>query len=327
MYALPKVVRSWKKFMRRVEYDRFGDASVLRLRDAPTPIPGDGELRVRVHAAALNPKDVLLRKGRMQWLAGRSFPRTTGYDFAGEVDAVGPEVTGYAVGDRVFGMLPGQAGGSIAEELVAPARCVARMPEGLTFEECAGVPLAALTALQALRDCGRVKHDDRVLINGASGGVGVFAIQVARTLGARVTTLSSARNLELCRSLGASEALDYAEARPFDPPPRWDCVFDVFGNRSFAAVRPALTPLGTYVTTVPSARNVVDHVRTAVGFPRARLVVVESNGEDLARLAHWLSQGIIKPVVDRVFALDEVADAQRYIETKRARGKVIVRVR
>lgn len=313
--------------MRRVEYDRFGDASVLLIRDVPAPVPRADELRVRVFAAALNPKDVLLRKGRMQWLAGRRFPRTAGYDFAGEVEVVGPEVTGYAPGDRVFGMLRTQTGGALAEALVASPRELAHMPEGLSFEEAAGIPLAALTALQALRDCGRVKPDDQVLINGASGGVGVYAIQIARTLGARVTTLSSARNLELCRSLGAAEALDYAEASPFAPPHRWDCVFDVFGNRSFAAVRPSLAPLGSYVTTVPAPRNVVDHVRTAVGFPRARLVVVESNHDDLERLAAWCAEGFIKPVIDRVFALDEVADAQRYVETKRARGKVILRVR
>jgi len=312
--------------VRRVEYDRFGDASVLVVRDAPTPEPRADEVRVRVRAAALNPKDVLLRKGRMQWLGGRSFPRTAGYDFAGEVDAVGAAVTGFAPGESVFGMLKRQSGGALAEQLVCSTRELAHMPENVSFEDAAGVPLAALTALQALRDCGRVKPDDKVLINGASGGVGVYAIQVARTLGARVTTLSSARNLDLCRSLGSAEALDYATATPFAPPGRWDCVFDVFGNRSFGAVRPSLAPLGTYVTTVPSARNVVDHVRTAVGFPRARLVVVESDAADLERLAHWITAGFVKPVVDRVYDLDAVAEAQRYLETKRARGKVILRV-
>lgn len=313
--------------MRRVEYDRFGDPSVLVIRDVPEPVPAAGEVRVRVHAAALNPKDVLLRKGRMQWLAGRRFPRTSGYDFAGEVDAVGPEVSGYAPGDRVFGMLRSHTGGALAEALVASSGELAHMPEELSFEDAAGVPLAALTALQALRDYARVKHDDQVLINGASGGVGVYAIQIARTLGARVTTVTSARNLALCLGLGASEALDYATARPFDPPPRWDCVFDVFGNRSFADVRPSLVALGTYVTTVPSPRNVVDRLRTSVGFPRARLVVVRSDHDDLARLAEWIAAGILRPVVDRVYPLDEIADAERYLETKRARGKVILRVR
>lgn len=312
--------------MRRVEYDRFGDASVLTLREAPTPTPGRGRLRVRVRAAALNPKDVLVRKGRMQWLTGRRFPRTAGYDFAGLVDAVGPGVDDFAVGDKVFGMLAGHSGGALAEALVCSPRELAHMSEVLSFEEAAAIPLAALTALQALRDCARLKTDDRVLVNGASGGVGVYAIQVARVLGARVTTLSSARNLEFCRSLGADETLDYAVDAPFATPARWDCIFDAFGNRSFGAARASLALRGTYVTTVPTPRNVLDHLRTALGFPRARLVVVESHRTDLERLAHWVDAGFLRPVIDRVLPLEEVAEAQRYLETRRARGKVVLRV-
>lgn len=311
--------------MRRVEYDSFGDASVLVVREADEALPRANEVRVRVRAAALNPKDVLLRKGRMRWLGGGGFPRTVGYDFAGVVDAVGAGVSEVSVGESVFGMLGTHAGGSLAESLVCRVDELATMPESLTFEQAAGIPLAGLTALQSLRDWGRVKHDDRVLINGASGGVGVFAIQIARTLGARVTTLSSEANRELCLSLGAIEALDYATARPFTEP-RWDCVFDAFGNRSFGVVRPSLTALGTYVTTVPSARNVIDHARTALGYPRARLVVVESRRSDLEHLAHWVTAGFVKPVIDSVYDLDHAAEAQRRIETRRARGKVIVRV-
>ncbi|MFO0627349.1 MAG: NAD(P)-dependent alcohol dehydrogenase [Polyangiales bacterium] len=222
-------------------------------------------------------------------------------------------------------MLGRHAGGSLAESLVCGLGELAVMPDRLSFEEAAGVPLAALTALQGLRDCGRVKPDDAVLINGASGGVGVYAIQIARVLGARVTTLSSEVNLALCARLGAHETLDYRAATPFAQR-RWDCVFDVFGNRSFGEARPALAPLGTYVTTVPAARNVIDHVRTAVGFPRARLVVVESRGADLEHLADWLDAGIVKPVIDSVFALDDIAEAQRRVESRRAQGKVVIRV-
>lgn len=311
--------------MRRVEYDRFGDPSVLVLRDVPSPSPQAHEVRVRVRAAALNPKDVLLRKGRMRWLGGARFPRTMGYDFAGEVDALGEGVDALAVGDRVFGMLGRHAGGALAESLTCSLGELAVMPARLSFEEAAGVPLAALTALQGLRDSGRVKPDDAVLINGASGGVGVYAIQIARVLGARVTTLSSEANLALCARLGAHETLDYRTAAPFAQR-RWDCVFDVFGNRSYGEVRPSLAPLGIYVTTVPAARNVIDHVRTAVGFPRARLVVVESRGSDLEHLADWLDAGIVKPVIDSVFDLADLADAQRRVESRRARGKVVIRV-
>lgn len=312
--------------MRAIVYERYGPPEVLQVRELPSPVPTSGEVLVRVHAAALNPKDSLVRKGKFRGVTGTRFPRLLGYDVAGVVGALGPGVTRLQVGDEVFGMKQAWAGGTIAEEVCMRTDELALKPSKLSFEDAAALPLAGLTALQALRDEGRVKQGQKVLINGGSGGVGVFAIQLARALGAHVTTLSSARNLELCTSLGAHQAWDYATRNGLDAGAGWDVFFDVFGNRRFAQVRSALSASGTYVSTVPAVNTVVMHVLTRFFARRARLVVVKSNGRDLEQLAQWADAGALSAVVDRVVPLTEVASGQAHVETKRARGKVVVRV-
>jgi NADPH:quinone reductase-like Zn-dependent oxidoreductase len=320
-------VGNLSRVMRGIVYERYGPPEVLEVRELARPVPGPGEVLVDVSAAALNPKDSLVRKGRFRLVTGQRFPRRLGYDFAGVVHSLGPGVTGLAPGAPVFGMLNGWAGGTVAEQVCVPQRELARKPERLDFEQAAALPLAALTALQALRDEAQLQPGQRVLINGASGGVGVVAIQVARLLGARVTTTSSARNLELCRSLGAHEAWDYAAREAFAPGGGFDVIFDVFGNRSFSRARPALAARGTYVTTVPGAAAVALHLLTRWLPRRARLVVVRSNRADLEQLARAAGEGALVPVIDRVVPLEETAAGQAHVETRRARGKVVVRVR
>lgn len=312
--------------MRAVLYDRYGSADELALREVPTPEPTKGCVRVKVHAAALNPKDSFVRKGRFRPLTGSSFPKGLGYDFAGIVDALGPEAPREWLGSSVFGMKNGFAGTTAAEYTIVPLEELARMPAGLSFEEAASVPLAGLTALQALRDEGSVRSGSRVLVHGASGGVGVHAIQIARELGAHVTTTSSARNREHCRHLGSHETLDYAVDGGLEVAGRYDCVFDVFGNLSFSRVRSALARGGVYVSTVPGVGVVTDRLASMLSTKRARLVVVRSNRADLDVLAGYIANHRLRPIVDRMFPLGEAAAAQRYIETKRARGKVVLRV-
>jgi NADPH:quinone reductase-like Zn-dependent oxidoreductase len=312
--------------MRAVVYDRYGAPDVLQVRERPSPVPGPKEVLVSVGAAALNPKDSLIRKGKFRVVTGSNFPRGIGYDLAGRVKAVGARVTRFQAGDAVFGMLNGWAGGTIAEEVLAQEDELAKKPAALSFDEAAGIPLAALTALQALRDDGKLKPGQRVLINGASGGVGVFALQLARALGAHVVSTSSAKNLELCRSLGAHETWDYAEKDAFAAGGGFDLIFDVFGNRRFGAAKKALGARGTFVTTVPSPQAVVLHVLTTPLPKRSRLVVVKSNGADLEQLARFVDEGKLKPVVDRVVPLEQTGAGQAHIETKRARGKVVVHV-
>jgi len=312
--------------MKAVEYDRYGPASVLAVRDVPRPTPGRGELLVRVRAAALNPKDALVRSGRFRLLSGRRFPMRVGFDWAGEVAEVGAGVTGVVPGTAYYGMLDGWRGGACAEYLaVSPADC-APAPKGLDPEHAAAVPLAASTALQALRDVARLAPGMRVLVNGASGGVGTFAVQLAKLLGARVTTTSSAANQDLCRRLGADEALDYRVTDPLAGGEPFDVVLDLFGNRSFGEARRVLGRGGAYVTTVPKARTFLDVARTTFGSPRARLVQVRPSARDLALIAGWIEEGRLAPVVERVYPLDQIVEAEEHVGSKHVRGKVVIRV-
>jgi NADPH:quinone reductase-like Zn-dependent oxidoreductase len=310
--------------MQAVEYDRYGPASVLVVRDVPRPSPGRGELLVRVRAAALNPKDVIVRSGKFWFLAGRSFPKRVGFDWSGEIVEVGPGVSGAPVGAAYYGMLDGYQGGACAEYLVVrPADCAPKPPR-LDHRDAASVPLAASTALQALRDVAHLEPGMRVLVNGASGGVGVFAIQIAKLLGAHVTSASSAANLELCRTLGADVALDYRAADPLAGAARFDVVFDVFGNRSLREARRALLPRGVFVKTVPRPRDLLDVALTRCSRPRARLVIVRPRTRDLQLIAGWLDQGKVVPVVEKTFPLDRIAEAEAHVETKHTRGKVVI---
>lgn len=313
--------------MRAVEYDRFGGPDVLALRDVPAPVPRAGEVLVRVRAAALNPKDLFTTRGKFRLLSGRRFPRRVGWDWSGEVVELGPGVHGVRLGEPRFGFIQAWSAGACAELAAVRVDESAPKPASLSFEEAAALPLVSLTALQALRDVARARPGQRVLVHGASGGVGVHAIQIAKALGLHVTTTSSARNLELCRSLGADETLDYAAADPLTGArARFDVVFDVFGNRRFDEAAPALSPAGTYVTTVPSARIGVDVARTLVGGRRARLVVVRSRTRDHEEISALVARGALRPVIERAFALDEIAAAFEVLATKRARGKIVVRV-
>ncbi len=312
--------------MKAALYERYGASDVLRVADVPTPRLGEGEALVRVRAAALNPKDVLLRMGKLPFfVASFGFPKRVGFDWAGEVVALGRADPRVRVGDALYGMIQSSRAGACATfAAVRLAECAAK-PVGLDFEQAAAIPLAAQTALQALRDVAHVTPGDRVLVNGASGGVGTFAVQLAREMGAHVTTTSSAANLALCTELGADVALDYATGDPLAAGP-YDVVFDVFGNRPFAAVRRAMRPRATHVSTVLRGHVFAGIAKTLASAQRARLVVVRSRRADLEHLGRLVTAGRLRPIVDCVFGLDEIREAEDRVATKHARGKVVVRV-
>jgi NADPH:quinone reductase-like Zn-dependent oxidoreductase len=312
--------------VKAVEYDRYGSAEVLRLRDVPRPSPGRGEVLVRVRAAALNPKDVLVRSGKFKLLSGRRFPKRVGFDWAGEVQEVGPDVSSVAPGARWYGMLGGWQGGACAEYLAAAVAESAPMPAALDFEQAAALPLVGSTALQALRDVAGLAPGMRVLVNGGSGGVGSSAIQIARLLGAHVTATASGEGVELCRRLGADAVVDHLAQDALASPEPYDVVFDVFGNQRFSEVRRALTRRGVYVSTVPRRDVLLATVLTRFSTQRCRLVAVRPRARDLTVLSGWAEEGKLQPVVREVFALDRIVEAEAAVATKHTRGKILVRI-
>lgn len=327
MSAIPQYGRNLhpSETMRAVVIDRYGAPEVLRAAVVPRPVPKRGQVLVRTRFIGVNPKDVIVRKGKFQVATGKRFPIIVGHDIAGEVveAAVGADL---GVGDRVYGMINDFAGRAYAEYAAVSCREIAKAPTSIELNVAAAVPLASQTALQALRDDAQLKSGQRVLINGASGGVGVFAVQIGKILGAHVTATCSHRNLELVSELGADEVIDYTKRELVELEERFDAIFDVFGNYSFDELKHLLTPRGTYIHTIPSARIFKDVARTFVGRQRAKLVIVKSKRDQLDWMRQQIDAGALRVVVDRSFALDDAAEAHRYMETKRARGKVVLAV-
>lgn len=311
--------------MRAVIIDRYGGPEVLRVASVPRPVPTRGQVLVRTRFISVNPKDIIVRKGKFRVATGKKFPMIVGHDIAGEVVEAAPGAD-LAVGDTIYGMINDFAGRAYAEYAAVDCTQLAIAPSSIGLDMAAAVPLAAQTALQALRDDGRLKPGQTVLINGASGGVGVFAVQIAKILGGRVTAVCSARNADLVGGLGADEVIDYTKTELVSLGDRFDVIFDVFGNYHFDKLKHLLSRGGTYVHTIPSSRIFKDVARTFVLRKRAKLVIVRSSRSQLDWLRQHIDGGRIRVVVDRTFPLTDVADAHRYLETKRARGKVVLAV-
>lgn len=309
--------------MKAVVYESYGGPDVLQVREVAEPQAAPGQARVRVHAAALNPKDVLVRMGKMWWLTRSSWPRTPGYDFAGVLlDAA----DGLEMGSEVYGMVQDHRGGTCAEMIAVPYDEIALKPPELTMAEAASLPLAGLTALQGLRDVLRVRPRERVLLNGASGGVGSLAVQIGQALGAHLTAVCSGRNSALVRELGASRVVDYATTALGDLGD-FDAVFDIFGNFPWPRARRVLKPQGRYCTTVPTVGSVLRAVGHRLGVHRADLVVVRSRRADLDTLSGWVEGRMLQPVIDQVLPLRQSDRGHAHLETRRARGKVVISVR
>ncbi len=311
--------------MRAVLIDRYGGPEVLRLATVPRPVPTRGQVLVRTRFIGVNPKDVIVRKGKFQIATGKKFPLIVGHDIAGEVVEVGLGAD-LAKGDQVYGMINDFAGRAYAEYAAVDCKQLAKAPASIELAVAAAVPLAAQTALQALRDDAHLKAGQSVLINGASGGVGVFAVQIAKILGAQVTAVCSHRNVDLVTELGADRVIDYTKTELVDLDEQFDVIFDVFGNYRFDKLKKLLTARGTYVNTIPSARIFKDVARSFVRRKRAKLVIVKSKRHQLDWLRQQIDAGRLRVVVDRSFPLADVAEAHRYMETKRARGKVVLSV-
>ncbi len=321
--------------MNAIVYHRYGSPDELALEEVETPVPTEDQVLVRVRAASVNPLDWHVLRGQpyvIRPTSGWRTPKRTipGVDVAGVVEAVGSAVTTRKVGDEVFG----EKTRSCAEYVCGSERLFVPKPARLTFEEAAAIPVGGVTALQALRDKGQLKPGQTVLINGASGGVGTFAVQIAKALGADVTGVCSSANVELVRSLGADRVIDYTREDFTRDARRHDLIVDNAGNRSLLAMRRVLAPSGRLVIVgapkgnwlAPVARIAAAKLLSRFGKQTFEAMLTDIQRDDLLYLSGLVEAGTIRPVIDRCYPLSEVPDAIRYLETMRARAKVVITV-
>ena len=330
--------------MRAVRMHAYGDASVLSLDEVPRPTLGPRDLRVRVRASSVNPVDAKIRSGAQRALIHLSLPWTLGMDVSGEVVEVGARVTGFAVGDEVYASPSHRRMGGYAEEVVVRAVECALKPPSLTHEAAASLPLVGLTAMDAL-DALRLSAGERILVQAGSGGVGTIAIQLAKHRGAEVLTTCSARNHPLVTELGADRAIDYRSERFEEVAAGCDAVLESLGPAHLVRAVETVRPGGRIASITPGLPSytkrhgpVLGVLAFAAGFAgtwlrarrrrdvRVRLVTRRPSGARLAELAARVEEGAVRPVIDRVFSLEETAEAHRYLETGRARGKVVLNV-
>jgi NADPH:quinone reductase-like Zn-dependent oxidoreductase len=325
-----------KNPMKAIVHCEYGGPEVLKLAEVEKPRPTDNQVLVRVRAASVNPLDLTIRG---LWLlrpfSGMRKPKDTrvGVDYAGTVEAVGKKVTNFKPGDEVFG----GKNGAIAEYVCVLAdRSVVLKPASVTFEQAASVPVAAITALQGLRDKGKIRAGQKVLINGASGGVGTFAVQIAKAFGTEVTGVCSTRNADLVKSIGADHVIDYTREDFTKTNERYDLIYDLVGNHSFSERQRLLNPNGICVMAGVGGAGWHDDFATRLlgelnGYIRSRFVsqkfiayIAQFNKKDMMALADLMQSGKVRPVIDRSYKLNETADALRYLEQGHARGKVVI---
>ena len=317
--------------MKAIVYTEYGSPDVLQLKEVEKPAPKENEVLVKVQAASANPADWHLMRAE-PFLArlenGLFKPKITklGADVAGRVEAVGKSVSQFQAGDDVFGELPLNVLGSFAEYVCASEDALALKPARLTFEQAAAVPLAAFTALQGLRDKGQIQPGQKVLINGASGGVGTFAVQIAKSFETEVTGVCSTRNLDLVRSIGADHVIDYTQEDFTQTGQRYDLIFDAVGNRSVSDLRRALSPNGICAVAGFTSLSRLFQVMFMGGKKIGLMETAKGNKKDLLFIKELLEAGKVIPVIDRIYPLQEVPEAIRYLEAGHARGKVIVTV-
>lgn len=320
--------------MKAIYQQRYGKPDVLITGTLSSPVIKANQVLIRNHASSVNPRDCLLRAGKyqLQFLV-RGFPLVLGSDCSGTVVEVGNKVRRFKVGDRVYGMKnPSHGLATYAENVAINEQHICPIPDNMSFEDAAAVPLCALTAWQALFDKAAVQNKEKVLIIGASGGVGSFAVQLAKIGGARVSTVSSSKNSQLVKSLGADEVIYYNQQNLSDIDQQYDVIFDTIGSLSTKQRNQLLKADGRFVTTVPSGAIFKQIVKSAVNNllginqQKIKLVMVTPNARQLSFISDYIQQGKLQPVIDQTFTMDNATQAHQRSQSKRACGKIIIRM-
>ena len=305
-----------------IVYQKHGGPEVLEEVERPAPRLGANSVLVRVDSMGLNPLDYRLRRGEAGPLTLLNGPRLIGSDFSGAIIKVGRSVTDFKVGDEVFGMVNQILTGTSATQIAVPTHKIVHSPSNIDKSTAATVPLASLTAYQALHNLAGIRPGARVLINGASGGVGTYATQLAHIAKAHVTAVTSFRNVHWMHELGATDIIDYTKTDFAEESERYDLIFDCYGNRHFPQVRDVLRDGGLYINTIPSGRQYVHCLGNGLRSKKNKVVVVRSRPSDLRRIGSLIEDNRLRPIVDSTFSRSQIQAAYAKLETKRTKGKI-----
>lgn len=313
--------------MKAAIIDRYGPTYSFKIREMPEPTINDSEILVKVKASSVNPIDWKIRQGKLKLVTGMKFPKILGADFCGEVVETGSSIKDYQKGDAVYGMVNAATGGAYAQYLKVKSGNLAPKPDKLSAEEAASIPLAGLTALQGLRDHAQLSPEQKVLINGASGGVGHFAVQIAKSMGARVTGVCSTDNLQTVNNLGAVDVIDYTKEEVLTPGEKYHVIFDTIGNLPFHKAGKCLYDGGVFVTTVTSPISFLQILLSKFSKKKSmKTFLASASHQDLVELKRLVESGKLLPVLDTPYRLEKIAEAHDYSQTGHVRGKIVLKI-
>ena len=310
--------------MKAAIIDEYGSPEVIKIAELPMPVPKQGEVLIKVFAASVNPVDWKIRRGNLKMLLNKKFPKILGIEFSGVIEELGENVTEFNKGQRVFAGR-GYEGGGYAEYAIAEVGRTIAIPENISFEEASTMAVAGMTALQGLRNKGKIKPGADVIVNGASGGVGTYAVQIAKVLGAKVTAVCSAKNFDLLKDLGADVIIDYKETDFTKLPKKYNIVFDAVGYRTFWQTRKVLKKRGIYVNISPSIPLYITSFFTRLNpGKKSKGFMLHPDMKDLEEVMQMISEKKIKVVIDKIFPLEKLSEAHQYSESERAKGKIVI---
>lgn len=309
--------------MKKVIYEVYGDADVLKVTDFETTEPAEGEALIKVMAAGINPVDYKIRNGSLKFIFRAKLPRTPGGEISGIVEKTGSMQSAFRPGDKVYAMLPVSVGG-YSEYINVNEDLLSHMPENISFNDAASIPLAGLTALQALRDKGNISPGMKVLVNGGSGGVGMFAIQIAKAFDAEVTAVCSGKNINFVKSFGADHLIDYENLDFTKSETKFDIMFDAVAKSSFGKCKKILKEKSVFITTVPSLPVMLRQIINPLVNKKVFGILTKPLSKDLDYLTDLILQGKLKASIEKVYTIEEAANAHKHIETGRVKGKLVI---
>lgn len=311
--------------MKAVIYRDYGTAAELKVTEMPIGKPAKGEILIRNYAAGINPIDARLRSGEMKMMLPGGFPRIPGFDVAGVVETVNG--TGeFEAGDRVMAFLHNLYGGAYAEYSICKSSSVVKIPDTMTFEDAAALPLAGSTAIQSLREHGKLEPDDRVLVIGATGGVGAFAVQTAKAYGCSVDGVAAGMHESFAHEIGVEQFINYEQENYSQQDREWDLIFDAAGKSSFQEAKSVLSSDGRFVTTEPSLNGVLENLLTLPRKQQAKVMMARSRDEDLTELVHLYEAGKLKVHIEKTFPLEHASDAHHMLEQEHFCGKIVLTI-